>query len=292
MLGGPASAFEPRLSPNGQMLAFLAFVDQLPQLAVMAPNGSSWNVLTSDREHGYITTAAWAPDGSRIYFDRMWGHPLGIYSIPPLGGELRLLLDDAFGPEPLPDGSLIVVKLTDQGDDQLFHYWPESGKLDALPAFLPQADWTQMLRAFHDGKELVYFGTSEEGRSQSPRMLVFDLASGRARDLSPGVRLDPGDGWAPLDVAPDGESVYVGSQEADMRRIIEVPRKPGGKPRTLLSFPTSAWPLGGGRGTRRFAVPGPASHDERNSASPGDRWGRRRVCITECRRLHDGGARW
>ena len=81
-------------------------------------------------------TAAWAPDGSKIYFDRMWGHPLGIYSVPPLGGEPRMLLDEAFGPEPLPDGSLIVVKLTDQGDNQLFHFWPESGKLDALPAFL------------------------------------------------------------------------------------------------------------------------------------------------------------
>ena len=93
-----------------------------------------------------------------------------------------MLLDDAFGPEPLPDGSLIVVKLTDQGDNQLFHFWPESGKLDALPAFLPQADCTPMLRAFPDGKELVYFGTSEKERSQSPRMLVFDLASRQARE--------------------------------------------------------------------------------------------------------------
>ena len=141
-----------------------------------------------------------------------------------------MVLDEAFGPETLPDGSLIVVKVTDQGDQQLFHYWPESGKLDALPAFLPQADWTQMLRAFHDGKELVYFGTSKEGRWQSARMLVFNLASGQARDLSPGVRLDPGDGWAPLDVAPGGESVYVGAQEGDTRWIVEVPRKPGGKP--------------------------------------------------------------
>ena len=243
MLGGPASAFEPRLSPDGQLLAFLAFVDQLPQLAVMKPNGGSWTPLTSDREHGYITTAAWAPDGSKIYFDRMWGHPLGIYSVPPLGGEPRMVLEEAFGPETLPDGSLIVVKLTDQGDNQLFHYWPESGKLDALPAYLPQADWTQMLRAFHDGKELVYFGTSKGERSQSARMLVFNLASGQVRDLAPGVRLDPGDGWAPLDVAPGGESVYIGSQEGDTRRLVEVPRKPGGKPRTLLSFPTSAWPL-------------------------------------------------
>ena len=243
MLGGPASAFEPRLSPDGQLVAFLAFVDQLPQLGVMKPNGSTWTMLTSDREHGYITTAAWAPDGSKIYFDRMWGHPLGIYSVAALGGEPRMLLDEAFGPETLPDGSLIVVKLTDQGDNQLFHYWPESGKLDALPAFLIKGDITPMMRAFHDGKELVYFGTSEEERWRSPRMLVFELASRRARELSPGVRFDPEDDWAPLDVAPGGESVYVASQEGDTRQLVEVPRKPGSKPRTLLSFPTSAWPV-------------------------------------------------
>ena len=96
----------------------------------------------------------------------MWGYPLGIYSVPPLGGEPRMVLDDAFGPEPLPDGSLIVVKMTDQGDNQLFHFWPDSGKLEALPAFLQNwSDITPMLRAFPDGKELVYYGTTEKEAS-------------------------------------------------------------------------------------------------------------------------------
>ena len=67
-----------------------------------------------------------------------------------------------------------------------------------------------MLRAFPDGKELVYFGTTEKERSQSARMLVFDLASRQARELAPGLRIDPGsDGWSPLDAAPGGESVYL-----------------------------------------------------------------------------------
>src|SRR5207247_9004727 len=99
-------------------------------------------------------------------FDRVWGHPLGVYSIPPLGGEPRPLVDDAFGPEPLPDGSLIVVKLTDQGDDQLFHFHPESGKLEALPASMTATDVAPMLRAFPDGKQLVFYGTGEASRSQ------------------------------------------------------------------------------------------------------------------------------
>ena len=244
MLAGPAKAFEPRLSPDGQLLAFLAIVNQLPQLAVMKPTGGSWTILTSDREHGYITTAAWASNGSKIYFDRMWGHPLGIYSVPPLGGEPRMLLDEAFGPEPLPDGSLIVVKLTDQGDNQLFHFRPDSGKLEALPAFLMKGDITPMLRAFPDGKELVYFGTTEKERSQSARMLVFNLASRQARELAPGLPVDPvSDGWSPLGVARDGKSVYLATKEGDTQPLVQVPRKPGSQPRTLLSFPTTAAPV-------------------------------------------------
>jgi hypothetical protein len=138
------------------------------------------------------------------------------------------------------------VKLTDQGDDQLFHFWPDSGRLEPLPAFLPQSDVAPMMRAFPDGRELVYYGMSEELRSQSPTMLVFDLASQRTRKLMSGFRMDPHFfTWSPLDVAPGGESVYLLSQEeaGDTGRLMEVPRKSGGKPRVLLSFPSSARPV-------------------------------------------------
>ena len=244
MLGGPIKTFGPRLSPDGQLLAFLAFVDQLPQLAVMKPNGGSWTVLTHDREHGYIATVAWSPDGSRIYFDRLWGIPLGVYSVPPLGGEPRLLLENAFGPEPLPDGSLVVLKLTDQGDEQLYHYWPDSGRLDPLPAFLPQTGTTPMLRAFPDGRELVYLGMTEAGRSQSPRLLVFDLSSRTAKELAHGLHVQHGTSWAPLDVGPDGQSVYMLSDQGDTRTLLQVPRKPGRTPSVLMSFPDTAAPVG------------------------------------------------
>ena len=118
------------------------------------------------------------------------------------------------GPEPLPDGSLIVVKLTDQGDNQLFHFWPESGKLEALPAFLPSTDITPLLRAFPDGKEVVYFGTSEKERSQSRACWSSIWLSRQVRELAPGVRADPGgDSWSPLDTSPGGESVYLISKD-------------------------------------------------------------------------------
>jgi predicted Ser/Thr protein kinase len=240
MLGGPAKSFEPRLSPDGQLLAFLAFEEELPQLGVMKPNGGSWTILTHDREHGYVTSVSWAPDGSKIYFDRMTNHPMGVYAVPPLGGEPRLLLENASGPEALPDGSLLVQKLTEKGDQQAFHYWPESGKLEALPVFLPESDTTSMLRAFPDGGDLVFYGMSEQERSRAPRMLVYNMASRQVRELSAGLKIAA---WSPLDVAPDGKSAYLTTQERDSMHLLEIPRESGGKPRVVTSFPASARPL-------------------------------------------------
>jgi hypothetical protein len=240
-LGGPSQAAGVRLSPDGQLLAFLAFEDQVSQVAVMKPDSASWTVLTHDRSHGYVVRVTWAPDGSKIYFDRMGGQPLGVYSIPPLGGEPRPLLDAAFGPEALPDGSLIVLKLTDQGDEQLFHYWPDSDRLEPLPAFMRQTDVAPMLRAFPDGKELVFYGMSEAGRSQTPHLLVYALATRTTRDLEPGRHREMTD-WSPLDVSPDGQSVYFLSDVGDTRLLEQVPRT-SGQPRVLLSFANSSSPV-------------------------------------------------
>jgi len=240
-LGGPSQAFCVRLSPDGQLLAFLAMVDETSQVAIMKPDGTSWAVITRENGHGYVASVAWAPDGGKIYFDRMGGHPLGVYSVPPLGGEPRPVLDAAFGPQALPDGSLIVLKLTDQGDEQLFHYWPDSGRLEPLPAFMRQTDVAPMLRAFPDGKELVFYGMSEAGRSEVPRMLVYTLATRTTRDLESQRRRAVHD-WSPLDVSPDGQSVFFLSDEGDTRLLVQVPRT-SGQPRVLLSFASSSSPV-------------------------------------------------
>jgi hypothetical protein len=240
-LGGPSQAFCVRLSPDGQLLAFLAMVDQTSQVAIMKPDGTSWAVITRESGHGYVASVAWAPDGSKMYFDRMGGHPLGVYSVPPLGGEPRLVLDAAFGPQALPDGSLIVLKLTDHGDEQLFHYWPDSGRLEPLPVFMRQTDVAPMLRAFPDGKELVFYGMSEAGRSEVPRILMYTLATRTTRDLESKRRRSLKD-WSPLDVSPDGQSVYFLSDEGDTRLLVQVPRT-SGQPRVLLTFASSSSPV-------------------------------------------------
>jgi Tol biopolymer transport system component len=243
MIGASRSAFGPRLSPDGQLLAFLSFEEQLPQLSVMKPNGGSWTVLTHDRDRGYLTTAAWAPDGSKIYFDRAFGLPLGVYSIPPLGGDPRLLLEDAFSPEPLRDGSLIVLKLGDRGDLQAFQFWPESGKLEPLPAYMPLTDITPMLRSFPDGKQVVYYGMSEAGRSQNARLMILDLASHKTHEVPQAPRLKDATSWSPLEVSADGKFVYMLAAQNDTRSLVKIPAGMGGKPVPILTFPLTAAPL-------------------------------------------------
>src|SRR5262249_22807461 len=86
-LGGSSIAFDPRISPDGQTLAFEAMVDSTTQVAVMKPDSGNWQVLTRDRTHGYATELSWSPDGAKVYFTRYQDGPRGIYSVPVFGGE-------------------------------------------------------------------------------------------------------------------------------------------------------------------------------------------------------------
>jgi eukaryotic-like serine/threonine-protein kinase len=90
-LDGPAVAFGPRISPDGQLLAFLSMEDGLTQVAVMKPDTGNWTVLTHDRTRGQVNSLCWSRDGSKLYFDRS----RGIYSIPVLGGDEQLVVEDA-----------------------------------------------------------------------------------------------------------------------------------------------------------------------------------------------------
>ena len=77
MLGGSEIALNPRLSPDGHLLAFEAMVDGLAQIAVMKPESGNWSLLTRDRSHGPIINHSWSPDGALIYYDRYTDAPQG-----------------------------------------------------------------------------------------------------------------------------------------------------------------------------------------------------------------------
>ncbi|HTQ10199.1 MAG TPA: protein kinase, partial [Fimbriimonadaceae bacterium] len=231
-LGGPVVALSPRVSPDGQMLALLTLVNRQTQVAILKPDGgnwrgASWNVLTHTAGNGSVTNLSWAPDGSRLFFDRFWERPSGVYSIPPLGGEPALLLEDGWAPQALPDGSLVVLKRTPNEHDQAFRFWPDSGRSDPLPVYLPIYDAGPPLRAFADGKEIVFIGATEEsGLESGTQPYILDLATRKSRRLDPKAPIDQLDFQLGLPLAPtsDGRGVLMLGREENSFELIRVER--------------------------------------------------------------------
>jgi eukaryotic-like serine/threonine-protein kinase len=245
-LGGPVVALSPRVSPDGQMLALLTLVKRQTQVAIMKPDGGSWNVLTHDTSNGSVTNVSWARDGSRLFFDRFWERPAGVYSIPPLGGESTLLLEDGWAPQALPDGSLVVLKRTPRGHDEAFRFWPDSGRSEPLPAYLERWDSGPPLRAFADGKEIIFIGATEEaGVESGAQPYILDLATRKSRRLDPQApigRLDFQLG-IPLAPTPDDHGVLMLGREQNSFELIRVERN--GKPghARVLSFSSGKPPF-------------------------------------------------
>jgi hypothetical protein len=236
VLGGSIRAFAPRISPDGQTLAFVTPEAGIRQVAVVKPGTGDWIVLTHQRARGAVERADWSRDGTRIVFDRVGDDARAIYSVPALGGEERLMLDDAQTPESLPDGSLLVVRIEAGDRFRISRFWPESGRLAPIgPPILRDANAVGV-RAFPDGREAIFYGRIATTTAPAARQAyVLDLASGAVRRFAPGLPLSP-----PVTIGADGASVIADIVTGDLHRITRIGRG-GASPSTLLTVPSRPW---------------------------------------------------
>ena len=236
-IGGPRITLLPRLSPDRRMLAFITISDGQSQLAVMDTSSGDWSQLTTARGVGPIIFASWSRDGTRIYFDRFNANGRQIYSISPLGGEPRLVLDNGFSASPLPDGSLLFLRLTSDGFNQLHRYW-DNGRIQAFPVHV-HTSFAPALRAFPDGREAALFGrplTPES--SDALRLMSVDVDSGATRTLA--VSQDFGDyigsdGVVPIGVSADGREILTTSRSGGSSRVVAIARDGRTPPRPLFT---------------------------------------------------------
>jgi len=242
LLGGPDIAYRPRPSPDGHLLAFYTVENGCTQVALMEPETGNWSMLTHSRQHGNVTNVAWAPDGASIYYDRATAVPEGIYSVPLLGGDERLVIPKAFRPEALPDGSLLANKLNSNHEWQLFRFWPETGRVQDLPfAAVDVGNSLENPRVFPNGKEAVIDGAPLGQEASGMRLLVVDLATGAARPLAPGLPMGTGTpGYA---VSRDGKSVLIAQENGEFTRVIAAPAHGQGPAQTLFTATHEIWGL-------------------------------------------------
>jgi tRNA A-37 threonylcarbamoyl transferase component Bud32 len=237
-VGGPRIALTPQVSPDGKTMAFAAMEGSQTQVAVLNPESGDWKTLTHDTSRGIAQSLAWAPDGNRIYYERFSEVPRGVYSISPLGSDDRLVLSDAGSPMPLADGSVLVWRLLASGTGRarLLRYWPETGKLDSLAAFVSYVSGTRLSDVFPGGKEVVFMGGTGPF-SGTDTLLALDLATGKTRVLSSTIGQDFHTSVA---AAPDGHAALVVEVAGDEFRVVSVPRD--GSDRHTLLLTTTLYP--------------------------------------------------
>jgi len=241
-LGGPDVALVPSISTNGQMVAFIAMVDGLTQIAVMKPESGNYQVLTKDRTQGGIVGIAWSADSTRIYYARYLDSPRGIYSVPVFGGEERLVRADAQGPAVLRDGSLLIVQLNSDRKKQLYRFWPETGHAEPLGALLAGTVGVPVA-ATPSGDRAVFYGTPLQEPDVPPHLYAIELGSGQVIKVASDVSMaGVSDGFTTA-IPADGESVVFSLQAGDAYRFVRVPLDGGSQVQTLMTLTSQSWGL-------------------------------------------------
>jgi hypothetical protein len=208
-------------------------VGHLTQVAIMKLETGNWTVLTRNSACGYIQELSWSPDGTRIYYDRRTDVSHGVFSIPALGGDEHMVLQDAESPQALADGSLLVFRWNSRRMQQLFRYWPENGKFRPFPVEVVRSDAHPIpIRVFPDARSAVVIGRPilPTPYPSSSLLVLVDLVLGGVRVLD-NAAVPP----FSLAIALDRKSIFAGTMSGDSSKVEEFRFGGAQRKRTLLS---------------------------------------------------------
>jgi hypothetical protein len=198
-------------------------------------------VLTRQRNLGTIGYVSWSPDGSTIYFSRDVDVPRGVFSVPLLGGEEHMVLENADNPAALPDGSLLGTRINQKRRLQMFHFWPETGKLQELPAETFIRDGFLPIQVSHDGRRAIIFGNLSGESAEKSSLIEVDLAAVSARPV-PVNGMDYAD-LRTYSLSPDGGSVVAAFRTKALVRIVRFLLDGRDTPHELFTVTSDVWGL-------------------------------------------------
>ena len=188
------SVYQPRYSPDGSKIAFVAEVELDNEIFVINADGTGLQRITY--APGDDNSPTWTPDGSRIAFESRRGGIQGIYSMTAGGLDVKLLLDcTGIGCSSVaysPDGSKIAAAASDARNILVYDIAAKviqrvgptmTGSSSSRPTWTK--DGTQVL--FHsdrgiEGTRELYIGTPGDLTSTSVKRLTV---------FSPGEAVSP-----------------------------------------------------------------------------------------------------
>jgi hypothetical protein len=246
LLGDPTRAFLPRVSPDGKWLAFIVIHDRQAQVGLMALDSGAWWVLTRNRTRGQVNNICWSPDSTRIYFDRFFDVPGGVYSVSPhdrapAGAREVLVVKAADAPQVAADGSLLVCTLDASGNYQLKRHTADGGLIPVGVPFEVSRSRATPVAALHTRNEVVFCGKVAAGSAASSRRFyLLNLDTNEYRPL-PGREV--GDGFVPLAVSPRDDYVYTVLPAEGAYQLVRMPLASDVPPQPLTTFTTQTWGL-------------------------------------------------
>jgi Tol biopolymer transport system component len=215
------------ISPDGRYLAYDASPSRgLPHdIFVLAADGSRETAVVEGPASDYHPL--WSPDGARLVFlstrtgsDSLWAMTVRDGRA---NGSPELVR--AAAGEPLgftSDGTLFYRTGAHEEQNVYLAELDPKLTLSKPPTIAAQRFIGSNLRAAWspDGKNLAYFSFRSRAdyptRLQSAMIVVRNVATGRERDVPIDLPVAPGDAAAPAEWFPDGRSVLVVSNEAQL----------------------------------------------------------------------------
>jgi hypothetical protein len=166
--------------------------------------------------------------------------PTGVFSVPFLGGEERLVIENAAHPAALPDGSLLVARPGSEGRSQLTRIWPDTGRTQALPVDVSyDPGFRPWIRASANGRRVVV-ALGRMWDTPGKRSLIdVDVDAGTARPIEVDGDLE----IRAVALSADGASAIAAVPANALTRIVRVPLDGRYVPEDLFTVTGDVWDL-------------------------------------------------